>query len=340
MGANKTAVTVIALLKALPQVPNHGSYTVTLDNLFTSTKILLLLLKLGYGARGTARTNADIHIDLIKRKKSDAKDIIPWGSLDRRLVAEGKIVQIRWKDTVGYCLFMSNVDDGIKETTTKRRRPKETSTCAKTGRQPFGDQPTKDLSRPTLTWLYNIQMNSVNTGDQIRAFYPIEQRQIKGWKAIFFTLMGIITVNSYLLSFHSPVADDDKLVCHRTFQQALFKGFFDHAASTAAAAAAASRTATDTVADIAASIAAAVPPLVHCRVKMGRNACVICKQRAACERRVKKRQMRQGLQEISPNITSKTKDDHVNRTRSGCDLCKVHLCVERTGRACWTEFHR
>ena len=159
LGANKTAATVVALLKALPQV--HSSFTVTIDNFFTSQKLLLLLSKLGYGARGTARTNAGMYVDLISKKKADSKDIIPWGSLDRRLVADGKIVEIGWKDIGGYCLFMSNVDDGIEETITKRRRPKETATCAKTGRIPFGDDPVKELPRPTLTWLYNMLINQV-----------------------------------------------------------------------------------------------------------------------------------------------------------------------------------
>ena len=334
LGANKTAATVVALLKTLP----HRPYTVTLDNLFTSRKLLLLLAKLGYGARGTARTNAGMHVDLIKRKRSDINDTIPWGSLDRKVVAEGQITEIGWKDTGGYCLFMSNVVDGEEEVITKRRRPKETAVCAKTGRQPFRNQTVKELPRPKLTWLYNMLMNQVNRGDAIRASYPIQQQQQKGWKAIFFTLLGFITVNSYLVSLHSPVASADKFTCQRLFRQALYKGLFDHSGPNAASTATgiAAGTATDSAAGIAAGTAA---DLMHSRVKMSREPCVICKQHAAAERRAKKRQKRQGLQEISPNFVSRRKDEHVNRAKSGCDLCKVHLCAERTGRSCWKEYH-
>ena len=74
---------------------------------------------------------------------------------------------------------MSNVDDGIETTITRRRRPKETAACAKTGRRPFGNETQKDLSWPTLTWLYNMLMNQVDRGNQLRASYPIEQRQQK-----------------------------------------------------------------------------------------------------------------------------------------------------------------
>ena len=69
---------------------------------------------------------------------------------------------------------MSNVDSGINTVITKRRRPNKTAICAKTARVPFRNQPIKDLLRPTLTYLYNMEMNQVNRGDQIRATYLIK----------------------------------------------------------------------------------------------------------------------------------------------------------------------
>ena len=57
---------------------------------------------------------------------------------------------------------MSNMESGVDTRITKRRRPNETATCAKTGRVPFGDQHEKFLPRPTLTYHYNMQMNQVN----------------------------------------------------------------------------------------------------------------------------------------------------------------------------------
>ena len=62
LGKNKTAAVVPALLNTLPQ---GSSYDVTLDNLLTSTKLLEHLSTIGYGARGTARTNAGVHQDLL-----------------------------------------------------------------------------------------------------------------------------------------------------------------------------------------------------------------------------------------------------------------------------------
>ena len=220
LGRNKTAAVVPALLKTLPQ---DSSYGVTLDNLFTSTKLLTYLSSIGYDARGTARSNAGVHKDLLKFKQSDTKDVIPWGTKHWRLVANGDIVQIGWKDTGGYCLFMSNMDSGVDITITKRRHPNETATCAKTGRVPFGNQAEKPLPRPTLAYRYNMEMNQIDQGDQMRASYPIQQRQQKAWKAMFYTLVEIVAVNSFPSSASSYVSE--KITSHRAFREALYRPF-------------------------------------------------------------------------------------------------------------------
>ena len=63
---------------------------------------------------------------------------------------------------------MSNMDSVDDDNTviTKRRRPNEIITCAKTARKPFEDLSEKDLHHLALTYLYNIEMNGVDKGDQ------------------------------------------------------------------------------------------------------------------------------------------------------------------------------
>lgn len=50
----------------------------------------------------------------------------------------GKVMQIGWKDNV-FALIISTIYNGTTCVTTVRKRPKETSTSAKTVRVPFGD---------------------------------------------------------------------------------------------------------------------------------------------------------------------------------------------------------
>ena len=79
---------------------------------------------------------------------------------------------------------------------------------------------------PSKLYFYNIEMNQVDRGDQMRAAYPIQLRQLKGWKAIFYTMVGIVVVNSYLLSSYASVPKKKKFVSYLAFRKALYKVLF------------------------------------------------------------------------------------------------------------------
>ena len=90
---NKIIIVILALLNTLPQAP-PGTYSVTLDNLFTSTKLLVYLSAKGFDARGTTRTNADVHQELIDHKKSDKNDTILWGTKHLRYMINRVVTQL------------------------------------------------------------------------------------------------------------------------------------------------------------------------------------------------------------------------------------------------------
>ena len=52
-----------------------------------------------------------------------------------------------------------------------RKRPAKTSTSAKVAREPFDDQPTKELPIPRLIDDYNYHMGGVDRANQLRASY-------------------------------------------------------------------------------------------------------------------------------------------------------------------------
>ena len=91
LGKNKTVAVVPALLNTLPKDP-CDTYDVILDNLFIFIKLLIYLSQIGYGARGTIRTNTGIFKDLLEFKKSDIKDIILWGTKHWRLITNKDII--------------------------------------------------------------------------------------------------------------------------------------------------------------------------------------------------------------------------------------------------------
>jgi hypothetical protein len=74
LGSNKTQAVVLHLLRQLPPARYH----VTLDNLFTSHKLMEVLRSYGFGATGTCRTNAGVISELVDIKKNDkGKDELP-----------------------------------------------------------------------------------------------------------------------------------------------------------------------------------------------------------------------------------------------------------------------
>ena len=145
---------------------------------------------------------------------------------------------------------------------------------------------------------------------------------------MFYTIIGIVVVNSYLLSAYAPVPEERKFTKQLAFREALCKALFAY--STGAVASAGS---TATVANGAATIGVKID---HHRVSMKRASCVMCKQGAREGRRGIRGQQGRVLLAISPNVVSRSKDRHIARATTGCSSCQVSLCRDR---GCWDAFH-
>jgi hypothetical protein len=156
-------------LKLIESLPGHG-YHIFMDNLFTSTKFFELLRARGFGATRTCCTKSGVVEELVERKKSDKKDVIPWGTKMLCPTPSNKVLQIGWKDNA-FCLAMSTVFDGKEEVIRHRRQPKATSSKAKIAQVPFGSEARKDLPIPVLFDEDNHQMGAVDRADQLFAVH-------------------------------------------------------------------------------------------------------------------------------------------------------------------------
>jgi hypothetical protein len=87
-----------------------------------------------------------------------------------------------------------------------RKRPKETSSKAKTARVPFGKDAMKELSIPAIADGYNYNMGAVDEFDHLTA-QNAGLRHVKrgGHQALEHWLLRIVLVNSYLLALYSDV---------------------------------------------------------------------------------------------------------------------------------------
>ena len=310
---NYTAAIIPTLLRQLPEWDN-GHYHIWLDNLFTSSKLLSYLHGKNVGASGTARPNSGIHQDILDEKTIEStKDQFEWGYKTIRYVVQsavntnnGTIMQMGWKDN-SYCLFQSNCIDGLPDQVKLRRRPKKTSSKAKTSRVPFGSHSQAWLFIPLLVDGYNTYMNGVDRGDQLRASLPW-RRHYQNWKALFFGLLGISIVNSYLLSLHSKVDKKAKYTRFTKFRKDLIQGLIEHG-------------------ERLSTIANEFVNKKSERATIGTHEWSVRKQQRCV---VCSRTQAMPLGKRSANHAAP------KRPGGGCNTCNVNIC--KVGR-CWDEFH-
>jgi hypothetical protein len=305
-------------------LPGKG-YHVFIDNLFTSTKFLELLRSRGYGATRTCQTNAGILTELIEIKKSDKNDIILWGETYSLPTESNMVCQTRWKDNA-FALIESTVMDGEHQTLRNRKRPKETSSKAKTARKPFGDQPRKDLWIPAVFDKYNYNMNAVDRFDSLTAnnsgLRPVRRG---GWQAIEHWLLRVALVNSFLVSFLSDVPGKGNISfrSQQDFRIQLVQSLLDKGKNMPLVP-------KRRVSKIS-TLATATDVSEHQLVTMPtRKRCVTCAGLRAWDRP----QKRVALGEIAAN-------EHRESTRKaskyGCKQCDVTLCQKG---GCFETFHR
>jgi hypothetical protein len=195
------------LIGRLPKPPTGLGYHVFLDNLFVSTKLVEYARAQGIGVTGTCRDNGGVIQELLNLKKSDKKDVIKWGMTYSMPTESGKVCQIGWKDQA-FVLMMSSVMSGDEKVLRLRKRPKETSSKAKTARAPFGRDAVKELLIPAIVDGYNYHMGAVDEFDHLIA-QNAGLRHVRrgGAQALEHWLLHIVLVNSYLLALCSDVPE-------------------------------------------------------------------------------------------------------------------------------------
>ena len=159
----------------------------------------------------------------MKKEMEKSKDIFPWGTLFKEISPDSLVMQFAVKDNA-LLLFQSTIHTGMCSdwliltvfsnrltfigdepvVMNLRKRPKSTSSKAKTARAPFGSNYTQILPIQQFNDSYNHNMNHVDQADQLRCYSESLRHNFKGWKALFQFIFNIALVNAYLLSYHSP----------------------------------------------------------------------------------------------------------------------------------------
>ncbi len=174
---------VYQLAVELPPLPDGQTYTIYLDNLFTSTQLFRELKVVGIGACGTTRANSSPDFpNMLHLLKEKYGHVLPWGTLVAIPVDE--VLCLGWIDnntvlSLSTVHTVNKVADHVKRW---RRRPQQTSSNATNARKPFnGKGPRAELAIPRYIDEYNFNMGGVDIADQHRAAYKTQRKVIRNW---------------------------------------------------------------------------------------------------------------------------------------------------------------
>ena len=160
---------------------NQG-YKFFMDNYYTSTKLFIALLTKGITACGTIllnRRGVPAHF-----KDTKTLDKARGSS---RYVREGNLLFVQWRDNK-IVNFLSTMHTKSKEMFYCKRRSKVGNKFQKL-----------DVEQPRLVRDYNKYMAGVDRSDQVIGKYNTLRKTDKYWKTIFYHLLDIARVNSYIL---------------------------------------------------------------------------------------------------------------------------------------------
>ena len=219
-----TASMVLQLASKLPPVQAPMTYTVYLDNYFTSILLFRELRRRGIGACGTTRPNNSGNafpavLDAMKDKKYSSK--LPWGTLV--VIPADDVLCFGWIDNnCVTALSTVHTVNGAYDTVTKlRKKPND-----RIARLAFGDSSRAQQPIPRFIDDYNMNMGGVDIADQHRQAYDVQRRACRNWLPNFYWLLDHTVINAYKIGINRD-AWTSKGRQHHDFRTRLYQELFD-----------------------------------------------------------------------------------------------------------------
>lgn len=335
-GLTDTGSMIYQLALTLPPLPSGETYTLYLDNLFTSISLFHELRIKGIGACGTTRVSNSVNFPAIlevMREKWGHK--LPWGTLVAIPVDD--VMCLGWIDnnTVLSLSTVHTVDKASDVITKWRKRPGLTSTNAKEARKPFNGRPRAVLEVPRHINDYNYNMGSVDIADQYRQTYKTQRKAMRNWWPIFYWVLDHSIINGFKIGSNEGYYWKKRQ--HKDFRIRLYEELFafkedaevnkhtDYLGHNRF-----DQTIIHAMAELQSD-----PTLKHKQ----RKRCAWCKHQntlADSRSRTPSPKKRAFGDPLNSNIPTKKKQ--IDRTAYGCSGCQVALCIKE-GKDCWERWH-
>jgi hypothetical protein len=149
---------------------------IVFDNFFTTVNLMETLYKDRLFAIGTVRTSRKGLPDMMRKKSKLARG-------ESAFQVKGCVAAIKWMDNKEVTVLSTACDP--TEVCSVIRRAKDGTTSA--------------VACPLAISEYNRTMGGVDRFDQLRERYAIGRRSIKWWHRIFYWLIDLAVINSFIL---------------------------------------------------------------------------------------------------------------------------------------------
>lgn len=195
-----TSRIVIHLAEKLSSGKNAGSgFHIFTDRYYTSVLLGAELKKMNMHLTGTIMGNRKglpegVKKGKLKLKKHDAKFFRH----------EDDFMVAAWKDKRDVLMFSSYCNDDIK--VIERREKNNVVT---------------QVPKPSVICEYNQYMGGVDHADQYIASYQFSRKSVKWWRKMFFWLLEVAVVNSFLLFNMNAANNGKKETAHRKYRETL-----------------------------------------------------------------------------------------------------------------------
>ena len=351
---SKTQVVVLDLLNQ-QNIANNNEHVVWLNNLFTSTRLLVVLRELEFEVAETVRvikTKRDEYEEkhgtaTQKQQKKKNRELntrlndlklkyeaqLEWEQLYEAISEDKKVIQFAWKDQQ-IVLFMSTVHIDQQHVEKLRRRSVKIFINARTFRAPFDDLAIKKLFISDFIDLYNHFMNDVDVIDQLRCYYDTQRVHLKTWKSLWHFLLNTTIVNSYKIINIIELRSYTKLRkhdSHKLFRMKLIQKLYDHF---------------ERIAKFFSDLhdhkrkeltqlvrhASAIEHDIRVQLSEKLHYCLSCQ---ISSRIARKASVRKPLQNLSTNsIRAEQRRQRPAKSSLGCELCRMFICKKIS---CWNE---
>lgn len=199
---SQTSKAVYQLVSTLPY--HSHRFTLYMDNYFTNIHLLSALRDIGIGGCGTARPNSKEYPASFKF--GQRKPCFPHNTISGVVCRD--VLAVLWQDN-NLVRFLTTVhsitgcpnpsSSTINWPLKERRRPRFTPYNRHNIEFAWGNQAYKSLPIPQIAIDYNMKMNGVDLSDQFRCYYATQLRVSRNWMPLFFWLLDITTINSWII---------------------------------------------------------------------------------------------------------------------------------------------